>query len=263
MIEKSIKTDIAKYDECDTLGEAGILNFMLRAIYGSGRDETAQALLKRFGSLGGVFSATENELAAVEGITPRAASFFTVARSIYRQALLRSLKSSGLKSEAALSAYAAAYFMTDQKGGDYAVFADGHGAVIDTVMLTSENKPREIMGAACRCDARKAALLHYVPRTYGLIPTAESLDALHETVYSLSRIGVEFVDYIAYGKYSFFGLRRALTCGCGEFRTDGADGGEYGAFPNICDRISEFAARSAQSSMTAARADARSRTANL
>ncbi len=263
MIEKSIKTDIAKYDECDTLGESGILKFMLRAIYGSDRDGTAQALLKRFGSLGGVFAATEKELVTVEGITPRAASFFTVARSAYRQALLRSLKSSGLKSEASLSAYAAAYFMTDRSGGDYAVFADGHGAVIGTTMLTGENKPREIMGAACRCDARKAAILHYEPRTYSLIPTAESLDALHDTVYSLSRIGVGFVDYIAYGSYSFFGLRRALACGFGEFRSDGADGDEYGAFPNLCDRISEFAARQRDVPCLWRSANARSREENL
>ena len=70
-------------------GDLAMLERAIAALYEHENDALALELLQRFGSLHGVFTATERELSTIPGMTRRAATMISVSMPALRQALLR------------------------------------------------------------------------------------------------------------------------------------------------------------------------------
>ncbi len=195
------KTEISDY---------GMLEYMIEKLYGRARRDIASALLLRFGSVAGVFGATPEELSEVEGITPRAALFFSFVGPAFRQAAVRGTGERRLDSEAGLVRFAATYFMSETAVSEIAVLLDVDGGLIAAEKLGAD-KVRSAVGAACRLNAHKVALVRYSPYGETLTPSYGRLVTVAETVRPIELLGMEFIDSIEYRPFVFGSMRRTIN----------------------------------------------------
>lgn len=195
---------------CDK-SDIGMLRFILRTLFGHDCDELALRLIERFGSFGGIFDATIEELSAVPDMTERAAAFFAFVRPAFRQALLREEKGTRLCSEAALAKYSLAYFMRKTQACDYCLFLDNKYSLIRTQRLVETDCARDIVGYACRYNAARVIWLCYKPYATRLAPSLDRLDQISDVAGALSQLGIDFTDYFEYAPLSFFSLRREAS----------------------------------------------------
>ncbi|MCH5166141.1 MAG: hypothetical protein J1G01_07045 [Clostridiales bacterium] len=202
------KLDLAEIEHSDI----EILKFILKALYGSERDDLAWRLIERFGSVGDIFRATHEELTGVDGITDRVASFFTVVMPLNRQALLRSAAGISLSSEAELVRFATVYFMNERNPFDACLFLDGKSRVICAERLIEEDRILEVISGVCRYGAVKLAWLRLEPHKEDRSNARllAKLDVFKKILPTLALTDTEFVDYIEYVPFEFFSLRRAF-----------------------------------------------------
>lgn len=185
-----------------------LLKTMLDRLYGVDSGGLYLRLIDRFGTFGGVFDATAEELLAVDGMTERVASFFTFIRPAYRQAMLREGECV-IDSEEAAARFATAFFMNKRRAGDVCVFLDKKSRVLRT-----EKTDMDILrtvGGACRVGADKLAVMCGRPFAGALCPTEERAEEVLGLITPLAALGIEFVDYIEYGAFAMYSLRRELS----------------------------------------------------
>lgn len=186
-----------------------LLKTMLDRLYGGDSGELYLRLTDRFGTFGGVFDATAEELLAVDGMTERVASFFTFIRPAYRQALLRDGSACVIDGELAAARFATAYFMNKRRAGDRCVYLDKKSRVLRTEKTDLSVMPA--VGGACRAGADKLIVMSGRPFSAALAPSIERLTAVRALIGPLVALGIEFVDYIEYGAFAMYSLRRELS----------------------------------------------------
>ena len=211
--------------------DIGILLFCLKVLYSHENEELAWRLIERFGSVSGIFSAVHEELMQIDGMTDRAATFFTVMRPLQRQAQLRAVKGLTLSCERDIAEYAAVYFMNEFIPCDVCVCLDKKSRVYHAERLGKDERVREVVSLACRRNAQKIVLLRFEPqlRQKTVLPSSENQKTLIKIANIMSTLGVEFVDYVEYNKNCFFSLRRAA-------------GGDIGVY-HVYDASADDAAR--------------------
>ncbi|MCM1367602.1 MAG: hypothetical protein NC184_02170 [Roseburia sp.] len=224
--------------------DVGILDYILRALYDRECDGFAMTLIERFGSFGGVFAATREELMSVGGMTDRAASFFAFARPLFRQAVLRStVAKPKVDCECALAMYAIALSAAAQKRRDYCLLSDASSRVFRASPI-SEDGVRSIVGGVCRSGAKKAVWLCCKPTSGGVSPDAERVREIARAIRALSVVDVEFVEYAEYSPSGFFFLRRAISGESNPTRMAAVRDDEYAPVsPYFVTRVEEYADR--------------------
>lgn len=192
--------------------DTAILAYILKILYGRDRDALAWRLIERFGSVSGIFGATFDELMKIDGMTDRAATFFSIMRPLHRQALLRSSPRAEMPDEHSAVTFAAIYFMSDDSARDACVYMDKRRKVICVERLTDENKCRDVLSGVCEHCADRIILIRFEPRGEDKtqMRRRRRLTELTEIVRSLRAIGVGLVDYIEYTPFKAFGLSRAI-----------------------------------------------------
>ena len=188
-----------------------ILKFFLKVLYGHDCDGLALRLVERFGSFGGVFKATYEELISVPNVTERVASFFTLMLPLNRQALLRSAVGMRIISEAALARFVTVFFLNERNPLDVYLYLDKNYKILGAERSVADDKPREIVSGVCRYDATKLIFVRYYPREHEgrELFTIDRLELLKNVAVPLSTLKVELVDYIEYTPFKVFSLRRA------------------------------------------------------
>ncbi|MDE5593722.1 MAG: hypothetical protein K2I75_07310 [Clostridiales bacterium] len=212
--------------------DIGILQFCLKVLYERENADLAWRLVERFGSVSGIFAASHEELMQIDGVTDRAATFFTVMRPLWRQAQLRAVRGLTLMTEREIAEYAAVYFMNEYNPSDVCVCLDKKYRVFHAERFGMDEHVRELAAITCRRNAQKIVLMRLEPRlnTKPSLPSPERLKLLIKMTKLTSTLGIEFVDYLEYYQSTFFSLRRAI----------GGDIGAYHVFDAKADRVAPW-----------------------
>ena len=221
--------------------DIGILQFCLKIFCEHESDGLAWRLIDRFGSISGIFSASQDELMQIDGVTERIAAFFTVMRPLQRQAQLRRINVK-LTSPHDLTGYAAVYFLGEYGPSEVCVCLDKNDRIICVEQPEGDEPVREIAAIACRSNAKKIALLRLESRLKRkrVLPLPDKQRQLIKIARLMSAIGVEFVDYIEYKQRSFFSLRRAVRGDIGVYNIKDADVNVYQPWNNAVQAINEY-----------------------
>lgn len=225
--------------------DIGILRFCLNVFCEQESDGLAWQLVERFGSVEGIFSATHDEIASVDGVTERMAMFFTAVRPLQRQAQLRAITGVKLDSPHDCAGYAAVYFMGEHAPSEVCVCLDQNNSVI-CVEQPGKDFAREIASIACRSDANRIALLRFEPRLKRkrVLPSLERQRQLIKIARLMDTIGVELVDYVEYAQGCCFSLRGALRGDVGVYRVKNADPQSYPSWNNAVQALNAYYAAS-------------------
>lgn len=164
----------------------------------------ARRLLERFGSFSDIFGASAPQLVEA-GFTPRAAAFISFLRPLFKQALLRDIKT--FSSEASLVRFAVGAFINAKFSCDAALFISDEPSY--SVITLDSSGAGKTVAEACRLCADGVALFSYVPSLNMLYPAPEKLSTVKKISDALSAVGIRFLDHIVYSPFKFFGLRRA------------------------------------------------------
>lgn len=229
-----------------------ILRFCLNIFCERESDKLAMRFVDRFGSISGIFSASQDELMQIDGVTERIAAFFTVMRPLQRQAQLRNVNVK-LTSQHDCTAYAAVYFLGAYGLSEVCVCLDKNNKIISVEQLENADSAREIAAIACMNNAKKIVLLRLDPRLKRkrVLPLPDTQRLLIKIARLLSAIDVELVDYIEYRQRSFFSLRRAVSGDIGVYNIKDADSNVYQSWNNAMQELNAYYA------MTATRAKER------
>lgn len=195
-----------------------LLKFVLKVLYEHDYDELAWRLLDRFGSVPDIFRAPYTVLLSEQGVTERVASFFSVARPIERQALLRSAQKVKLATEFDLVRYVAVYGMNESDPFDVCIYLNNRSNIVGTTKLVDADKFKQAVYSACGFNATRVVISRYIPYAE-LEPYAPSLVRLRSLINAIDlfdHIGVHVVDYYAYVPDRFFSLRRNLETNCND-----------------------------------------------
>lgn len=222
--------------------DIGILQFCLKVLYGHDSDELAWRLVERFGSVGGIFSASHEELMLIDGVTDRVATFFTVMRPLQRQAQLRAVKDFRLMSQRDCAEYAAVYFMNDYNPSDLCVCLDKSNRIICAERLGKDEHVREIAALVCRRNAQKIVLLRFEPqlKRRSVLPSPERQKQLIKIIKLMSTLGIELVDYVEYSQRCFFSLRRAVRGDIGVYHVHDAQAERYREWNNAVQDLTAY-----------------------
>lgn len=187
-------------------GDLAMLERAIAALYEHENDALALELLQRFGSLHGVFTATERELSTIPGMTRRAATMISVSMPALRQALLRADRAANSERGLALASYI--LFADDPTAEKICAFSDEHGKIVHSIELDGTNDIRKAIKGGARSDARHYALTEYAPGAKSFDFRDKNLAALLEY---MDMLGVVFDDYAVFTRTAFFSLRRAVA----------------------------------------------------
>ncbi|MDE6029328.1 MAG: hypothetical protein K2F90_03300 [Clostridiales bacterium] len=222
--------------------DIGMLQFCLKVLYERERDDLAWRLVKRFGSVAGIFSATHEELMQMDGVTDRVATFFTVLRPLQRQAQLRAVKGLTLMTEREVAEYAAVYFMNECNPTDVCVCLDKKYRVYHAERLGMDERIREFASIVCRRNAQKVVLMRLEPRlnVKPIIPSPERLKLLIQMTKLTGALGIEVVDYVEYYQSCFFSLRRAVGGDIGAYHVFDAGDEKVAPWKTVNADISDY-----------------------
>jgi len=162
----------------------------------------AHALLKRFGSLNGVFEASAAELRQVEGLGENAASLLRIIPQVSRRYMLsRTPAGAVLDTVARAARYLIPYFMYERDEVVYVLCLDARRCAVCCREIS-----RGVVNAAA-VNARRIAELALEQRASGVIlshnhlsgnalPSAEDESATRQIEKALALLGVELIDHI-------------------------------------------------------------------
>ncbi len=162
----------------------------------------AHALLRRFGTLDGVFAAPVEELCEVEGIGPYAASLLTLVPEIMKKSRLsRSREIRQIRSSDDAGAYLLPYFMNERDEVLYLLCLDSKRAVICCaemgrgVVNTVDANIRRIVEKALKVKASSVIIAHNHPDGLALPSREDDLftRSLHN---ALETVGIRLEDHI-------------------------------------------------------------------
>lgn len=164
-------------------------------------NETAHLLLKKFGSLQGVFSASREELQKVEGVGENAAALLTLLPAVERRLRAQSVPEKILNSTEKTGAYFAQLLYGEKREMFYVVNIDGKGRVLGVKCLsegTVNMAPitvRQVAENALNSGAAAVFLCHNHPSGVAL-PSAADHAVTKQIQEVLEPMGIELRDHI-------------------------------------------------------------------
>ena len=163
-------------------------------------NELAHRLLKQFGSLQGVLSASEQELACVKGMGQQAALLVTLVPILCRRAA-RSAKERILNSVDSCGAYFTELLSGSRKEMLWQVCLDGKGKVLSSKCLAQGDvsmaavSVRQVVEHALRAGAVGVVLAHNHPSGVAL-PSQEDIATTRLIRDALRTMNIQLVDHI-------------------------------------------------------------------
>ena len=174
-------------------------------------NELAHRLLERFGSLTGVFSATEEELSKVEGVGKNAAFFLTLIPDVGRRVYQTCTKERIVSSVDDAGALFLQLLHNERREVLYQLCLDAKGKLIHYYRLSSGTAAmapvsvREVVENALRCDAGCVVLGHNHPSGVAL-PSEEDRQITRQIQQALETMSITLMDHIVVADGDFVSM---------------------------------------------------------
>lgn len=198
----------------DSLSDVQVLEVLL--YYAVPRGDTnpvAHALLNRFGTLDGVFSAPEAELLKIDGVGAAAAQLLRLVPQIARRCLLsRNAQITVLDTTSKCGRYLLPYFHGAQEELVYLLCLDAKCKALDCVCIhrggvnVASIAARKVVKAALDTNATSVVLAHNHPSGLAL-PSPEDRQTTLVLQAALDAVGVVLADHIIVADDDFVSLR--------------------------------------------------------
>lgn len=174
----------------------------------------AHTLIKRFGSLAGVFDANESDLTNVPGIGKNAALLLSLMPQlfgVYQRSSLGAKPTLSTLGDA--KKFCASLFMGAHDERFYAICLDQMGHVLYTELLYEGTVdevvvyPREIVQMVIQHNAHGVMFVHNHPSGQPL-PSKADLETTQKIIDALKLISVRVVDHLIYTRESIYSMIR-------------------------------------------------------
>ncbi len=197
----------------DSLSDVQVLEVLL--YYAYARQDTnpmAHALLRRFGSLAGVFEAPVSELVKVPGVGQSAAELIALVPQMERRHLIsRAGEQLILTSTALCGQYLVPFFHGAVEEQVYLLCLDAKCKALDCVLIQSGDvnsagiSVRKVLKAALAANATSVVLAHNHPSGVAL-PSEEDRRATKIVKDALDAVGILLADHIIVADDDFVSL---------------------------------------------------------
>ena len=187
----------------DSLSDVQVLEELL--YYAAPRGDTnpaAHALLSRFGTLDGVFSAPESELKKVSGVGDAAAQLIRLVPQVARRCLMsRSAQIEILDTTSKCGQYLLPYFHGESEEAVYLLCLDAKCKALDCVLIhrggvnVASIAARKVVKAALDANATSVVLAHNHPSGVALPSDADVL-VTRRIQEALAPLGIRLADHI-------------------------------------------------------------------
>ena len=198
----------------DSLSDVQVLEMLL--YYAAPRGDTnpaAHALLKRFGTLDGVFSAPEAELRKIDGVGEVAAQLLLLVPQVARRCLMsRSTQIQVLDTTSKCGQYLLPFFHGEREEVVYLLCLDAKCKALDCVLIhrggvnVASIAARKVVKAALDSNATSVVLAHNHPSGLAL-PSQEDKQTTMVLKAALDAVGVVLADHIIVADDDFVSMR--------------------------------------------------------
>ena len=198
----------------DSLSDVQVLEILL--YYAAPRGDTnpaAHALLKRFGTLDGVFSAPETELRKIDGVGEVAAQLLLLVPQVARRCLMsRSTQIQVLDTTSKCGQYLLPFFHGEREEVVYLLCLDAKCKALDCVLIhrggvnVASIAARKVVKAALDSNATSVVLAHNHPSGLAL-PSQEDKQTTMVLKAALDAVGVVLADHIIVADDDFVSMR--------------------------------------------------------
>ena len=198
----------------DSLSDVQVLEMLL--YYAAPRGDTnpaAHALLKRFGTLDGVFSAPETELRKIDGVGEVAAQLLLLVPQVARRCLMsRSTQIQVLDTTSKCGQYLLPFFHGEREEVVYLLCLDAKCKARDCVLIqrgglnVASIAARKVVKAALDSNATSVVLAHNHPSGLAL-PSQEDKQTTMVLKAALDAVGVVLADHIIVADDDFVSMR--------------------------------------------------------
>ncbi len=198
----------------DSLSDVQVLEMLL--YYAAPRGDTnpaAHALLKRFGTLDGVFSAPETELRKIDGVGEVAAQLLLLVPQVARRCLMsRSTQIQVLDTTSKCGQYLLPFFHGEREEVVYLLCLDAKCKALDCVLIhrggvnVASIAARKVVKAALDSNATSVVLAHNHPSGLAL-PSQEDKQTTMVLKAALDAVGVVLADHIIVADDDFVSMR--------------------------------------------------------
>ena len=198
----------------DSLSDVQVLEMLL--YYAAPRGDTnpaAHALLKRFGTLDGAFSAPETELRKIDGVGEAAAQLLLLVPQVARRCLMsRSTQIQVLDTTSKCGQYLLPFFHGEREEVVYLLCLDAKCKALDCVLIhrggvnVASIAARKVVKAALDSNATSVVLAHNHPSGLAL-PSQEDKQTTMVLKAALDAVGVVLADHIIVADDDFVSMR--------------------------------------------------------
>ena len=198
----------------DSLSDVQVLEMLL--YYAAPRGDTnpaAHALLKRFGTLDGVFSAPETELRKIDGVVEVSAQLLLLVPQVARRCLMsRSTQIQVLDTTSKCGQYLLPFFHGEREEVVYLLCLDAKCKALDCVLIhrggvnVASIAARKVVKAALDSNATSVVLAHNHPSGLAL-PSQEDKQTTMVLKAALDAVGVVLADHIIVADDDFVSMR--------------------------------------------------------
>ena len=198
----------------DSFSDVHVLVVLL--FYAAPRGDTnpaAHALLSRFGTLDGVFSAPESELKKASGVGDAAAQLIRLVPQVARRCLMsRSAQIEILDTTSKCGQYLLPYFHGESEEVVYLLCLDAKCKALDCVLIhrggvnVASIAARKVVKAALDANATSVVLSHNHPSGLAL-PSPEDRQTTLVLKAALEAVGIVLADHIIVADDDFVSLR--------------------------------------------------------
>ena len=200
----------------DSLSDVQVLEVLL--YYAAPRGDTnpaAHALLNRFGTLDGVFSAPEAELKKVDGVGDAAAQLIALVPQVARRCLMsRSTQIQVLDTTSKCGRYLLPYFHGEHEEVVYLLCLDAKCKALDCVLIhrggvnVASIAARKVVKTALDANATSVVLAHNHPSGVAL-PSKEDADLTARLRDTLDALQILLLDHIVVADDDFVSMRES------------------------------------------------------
>lgn len=175
----------------------------------------AHRLLKRFGTLAGVFDATVDELMSVGGIGENAATYIKMFPAVFRQyELSRDSREGCFDTLEKVGNHAKKLFIGAAVEQAYLLMFNNRLQLIDTWLITDGTVnsvpvlPRAVVEHALDAHASSVVLVHNHP--YGnILPSRDDIELTHVVEAACNVVGIHFLDHLVVAGNDFSSILRS------------------------------------------------------